>query len=126
MKNWYYKVGDKEFGPITEEELLDGINHGKLTEETLIQDEEMDISLHLNDVLNLFNLSFLKTILNRRNSFIRVTYKGKILVTIIIEIKNRQITKAKVYTPKNLPAHTPISLVGPYSLVTIRSTVLFH
>jgi hypothetical protein len=43
MKKWCYKINDKEFGPISEEELLHAIEYGELTENTLIQDSEMDI-----------------------------------------------------------------------------------
>jgi len=43
MKNWYYKIDEQEFGPISKEELLNFIEHGELTENTLIRDIEMDI-----------------------------------------------------------------------------------
>lgn len=43
MKNWYYKLNDKELGPITEDELLNAIEHGELTKETLIREDTVDI-----------------------------------------------------------------------------------
>ena len=56
MKNWYYKIDDKVFGPITEEELQHGIKHGELTKETLIQDEEMDMWVKASSINGLIDV----------------------------------------------------------------------
>ena len=42
MKKWYYKIEEKEFGAITQEELVNLIESGELSTNTLVRDEDMD------------------------------------------------------------------------------------
>ena len=43
MQAWYYQLEDKQFGPITQEELVNTIESGELTKDTLVKNNEMDI-----------------------------------------------------------------------------------
>ena len=42
MKKWYYKIEEKEFGAITQEELVNLIESGELSTNTLVRNEDMD------------------------------------------------------------------------------------
>ena len=57
MESWYYRIGTKEFGPITKDELLHAIEHGELTKNTLVHSEEMKEWVQAKSVNGLLSLN---------------------------------------------------------------------
>lgn len=85
MRNWYYKLNDKELGPISEDELLYAVEQGELTKTTLIRKDTVDIWVKASSINGLLP-SVQKSLEQKRRLPILETIKETF--TVMIENAN--------------------------------------
>ena len=112
MKNWYYKIEDKEFDSVTKEELVNLIELGELRTNTLVRKEDMNLwvkASSINGLLpvvnekekNVSNTSMVKYIFFLLLSTFWIIYEGMPYVPLgfILVVFWVRVKSLKYYIP---------------------------